>query len=328
MPLLRALRRFLLVHDPPRVDRVGIPRGKCVWCGDGGLSTEDVVGKQFIDLLDPGKVVRVFGEHRGTEKDVMRLRLRKRVCTPCNNEWMARLDDACIALMGESMKSGRGITLAPTDQRLLAFWATKIALLAELASRTKQKSSVRAPHTSRPTTSRTSTCTSRSAASHPGHKYGSARQTGTSTRFGINQVHSVSRSSRMNLWVTSRPSASVRCSSRYLATTSSRRRDPPNGCGRHPSPFPMSTAMSSSRSGSATTSLWVGPRLDALRPEVCERLQSGRFGTRSATHHHSRPTRSAASHHHARRGIPPPASRRITLPRSPKPRFGRSTVKG
>ena len=54
----------------------------------------------------------------------------KTVCNPCNNGWMSALEAECIPLIG-SMMQGVTVPLSEDQQRLVAVWATKTAMMMD-----------------------------------------------------------------------------------------------------------------------------------------------------------------------------------------------------
>jgi hypothetical protein len=102
------------------------------------LSEEHIIGQQFIkELALPGPFQhRVDGKAVGRPKNVLNITLDKRVCEKCNNEWMARMDDAVIEMLRPSLRLDDltgPISLDPASQRTVATWGVKIALLYALA---------------------------------------------------------------------------------------------------------------------------------------------------------------------------------------------------
>jgi hypothetical protein len=60
----------------------------------------------------------------------------RKVCQVCNNGWMSRLESAVRATMG-SLVNDLSLWLDEEQQRLLARWATKTAMVIEGAKQEK-----------------------------------------------------------------------------------------------------------------------------------------------------------------------------------------------
>lgn len=110
------------------------PFGTCVWgCGRRNFNKEHVVGRQIAKLLGlPSPVEMHVGGWIGRPEQSIRIVLKRRVCEPCNGTWMRQLDDHCVSVMGDSLRTGAEIDLGSEHLKLVATWATKVALLVEL----------------------------------------------------------------------------------------------------------------------------------------------------------------------------------------------------
>lgn len=111
----------------------------CVFCGSAGpLSDEDVVPRWIIRGLGLQGPAVLTLERTGTPPVVhrrmrrMKLLLRN-VCRKCNTTLMSTLENRVSALALPAMKGLAALSLSPTDQRLMATWATMKALLMERA---------------------------------------------------------------------------------------------------------------------------------------------------------------------------------------------------
>ena len=114
----------------------------CVFCGSfGPLTDEDVVPRWLPKLLGlTGRPAVMTTESLGKSATVvrrdqrMKLTLRA-VCRRCNNTWMSVLESRFKGICGPAIVGRKSMVLAPPEQRLVATWAVKTALLMELAYR-------------------------------------------------------------------------------------------------------------------------------------------------------------------------------------------------
>lgn len=111
---------------------------RCVFCGERRLSVEDALPLWISRLLlapSDRVAVRVF-ERVGNElpaprffRDSKQADVRvKQVCSPCNNGWMSRLEDAVQPWL-TPMLLGEPVELSAEVQRLVARWAVKTATM-------------------------------------------------------------------------------------------------------------------------------------------------------------------------------------------------------
>ncbi len=114
----------------------------CVFCGSPGpLSEEDVVPRWLPKLLGrTGRPAIMTTEALGTRATVVRRQQRMKltlhaVCRRCNNTWMSVLENRFKGLCGEAILGRTPMVLTPSEQRVVATWAVKTALLMELAYR-------------------------------------------------------------------------------------------------------------------------------------------------------------------------------------------------
>jgi hypothetical protein len=119
-----------------------MPR-QCIYCSQEGTSKEHVwpkwIRKHAAEVMgiDPANTQKYWGaqEQKGTPPTVhggrkggSRLTLTtKRICEPCNNNWMSQLEDDAIPLLTPVIE-GKSRQLSVPEQRVLAAWTTKTAL--------------------------------------------------------------------------------------------------------------------------------------------------------------------------------------------------------
>lgn len=58
----------------------------------------------------------------------------RRTCEPCNTGWMSDLENVTKVIVGPMVRGEHPVRLGLADQRLVALWAIKMALMLELAS--------------------------------------------------------------------------------------------------------------------------------------------------------------------------------------------------
>lgn len=136
-------------HDRrPKVPRRS--RHLCLFCGSRADSAEHVVAQQLARALGVPK--RQVTEHLSLsyaqpdpsasgsllKAQVVRRtglpssRREKVVCRSCNNGWMERLETRAVPLLS-SLARGETVELGEEDQKLLALWADKTAIVWEAA---------------------------------------------------------------------------------------------------------------------------------------------------------------------------------------------------
>jgi hypothetical protein len=104
----------------------------CVFCGGGPTTREHVYAKWLRDALP------IAGRFRTTDTEGQLLWEQetfdieaKVVCARCNNGWMSDLEAACGPLLTDPMLYGASLTLTPAQQRAVALWAIKTAVVLE-----------------------------------------------------------------------------------------------------------------------------------------------------------------------------------------------------
>src|SRR5438046_2705856 len=110
----------------------------CVFCGDDSrrLSDEHVFGNWIYRFFrnqlnaDLNGVTQLLDAEGGiTQYPMIPFQQRvKIVCEACNNGWMRRIEEGAQAFL-ERMMLGQMTRLRPPDQKKLATWAVKTALV-------------------------------------------------------------------------------------------------------------------------------------------------------------------------------------------------------
>lgn len=124
------------------------PQFKCPFCGGGGKRSKEHVWAQWLRgsraakaLLATSHGERIklpkmavgldgsgrfeFGQDAQVSVAEPLPHVTVPVCEPCNNEWMARLEDRAKAILLPFRKAGWPVRLSLTDLECLATWATK-----------------------------------------------------------------------------------------------------------------------------------------------------------------------------------------------------------
>lgn len=109
------------------------PSTECVWgCGRSDFTAEHVVGRGFANRLElPYPLAIVMGQHYRVQRK-LEIVVRDRVCDTCNRNWMKRLDDRMRFIMGGSITDAAPVGLTQDQQKRVARWAFKVALLLML----------------------------------------------------------------------------------------------------------------------------------------------------------------------------------------------------
>jgi hypothetical protein len=112
--------------------RCDVPR-KCIFDGGTPLTVEHAIPGWVHDYL-PGEGVLRHARGSGHEWNNKVLAVTvARVCDPCNSGWMSRLEERAKPLLIEPIQQQRRIW-TPREQRTVATWAFKTALMCGLAS--------------------------------------------------------------------------------------------------------------------------------------------------------------------------------------------------
>lgn len=108
--------------------------GACVWgCGRHNFTKEHVIGRQLVKALElPSPLTMHLGGWAGRSEQFIRIVLKRRICKICNETWMREVDDQFLSVIEDPLRRGTEIDLGSRDQKTVATWATKVALLLEL----------------------------------------------------------------------------------------------------------------------------------------------------------------------------------------------------
>jgi hypothetical protein len=90
----------------------------CAFCGSGAAFA--------TDLVWPAWILRRFPDH-GADQQMTD------VCESCTGGWMSRLDQSVAPLLDEPMLKRVSTNWTPAEQRTLALWAMKTAMVLELS---------------------------------------------------------------------------------------------------------------------------------------------------------------------------------------------------
>jgi hypothetical protein len=126
------------IRTAARHDRIPMeaapPFGACVWgCGRHNFTKEHVIGRQIVKVLElQSPLTMHLGGWEGRPEQFIRIVLKRRVCKICNETWMRQMDDQFVSVIGDTLRSGTEFDLEIVDQKIVATWATKVALLLEL----------------------------------------------------------------------------------------------------------------------------------------------------------------------------------------------------
>ena len=110
-------------------------RRRCVFCGAADLTLEHALPSWIPKRLGlTGPVTVRQGGAPVAQRQVLEVKIRA-VCGSCNKGWMADLEGRVSQLIGNSMRDGpTRFGLGPADQKVVATWAVKTALMLELAT--------------------------------------------------------------------------------------------------------------------------------------------------------------------------------------------------
>jgi hypothetical protein len=115
-------------------------KAECIFCSAPRV-TKEHVWPNWVKGLIPGDgpftVTTVSDAPGAVSRSWTKAELDvtvKRVCQPCNNGWLSRLEDEAKSLLTDIVQ-GRPVVLTPLDQERLAVWAYKTALILALTNR-------------------------------------------------------------------------------------------------------------------------------------------------------------------------------------------------
>jgi hypothetical protein len=105
--------------------------GFCAFCGGVDSTDEHVFPKwvsEELNKLAPMEMTTDYGK-----QSVRSLEMTTRICATCNNGWLSVLENDVRTVLAPLI-GGRERTLSVDEQRRLATWAAKTALMLDLAS--------------------------------------------------------------------------------------------------------------------------------------------------------------------------------------------------
>jgi hypothetical protein len=110
---------------------------RCVFCGSSGVSLEHVFPEWIVELLRDKLGSGGWTRTRRSEKWIQpKLEITvKRVCKPCNNGWMAELEDRARPILSPMIIAKHlPVELPIAAQLTTSRWAFKTALMADFIS--------------------------------------------------------------------------------------------------------------------------------------------------------------------------------------------------
>jgi hypothetical protein len=119
------------VSHPDELPPIHLPPGPddCLFCDrlDGARLTDEHVWSEWFQKALFARGARFPSYGRG--KETSPLGPTVRVCTDCNNQWMSVLENDAKPLILDMWR--RPMTLDPSEQEVLAAWATKTAIVLD-----------------------------------------------------------------------------------------------------------------------------------------------------------------------------------------------------
>jgi hypothetical protein len=119
-----------------------MPRKSCLFCGraDVKISNEHAWPNWVRALFPPGRTTVTSGPVEGEprrwiEKDDMGVRVNA-VCKVCNEGWMHALEASVKPVLSGPMQTGAATSMSAEQQKSVAAWAYKTAMVFELAGHT------------------------------------------------------------------------------------------------------------------------------------------------------------------------------------------------
>ena len=115
-----------------RCDGVSAMPRRCIFCGGTPLTKEHAIPSWVSDCL-PGEGVFTQRRESGAQWETQALQITvKRACLNCNTGWMSRLEGRAGSLLREPL-AGKTQRWSPTEQRRVATWMFKTALMMSLS---------------------------------------------------------------------------------------------------------------------------------------------------------------------------------------------------
>ena len=128
------------VKSRTKRERARPARPVCVFCGGSPITWEDVWPRWIGEYLGKAEVT-IEARNRQSMDEPHRLLYKKvklsfsakrrRVCAPCNNEWMSELENAVSPLLKMMFDEKIALVLSAAQQRTLATWTFKTALMLQ-----------------------------------------------------------------------------------------------------------------------------------------------------------------------------------------------------
>jgi hypothetical protein len=111
---------------PPSLDR-------CPFCGDEGVTEEHVIPQWLSRLLvERGDLIDKASVH--VPRRLKKVDLTVPCCETCNHEWLSVLENDVRPILAPMVRGENTRRLEPDQQRLLATWALKTAMMLDLTS--------------------------------------------------------------------------------------------------------------------------------------------------------------------------------------------------
>ena len=112
---------------------------RCLFCGQPGASVEHVFANWLAEVFGPETggfaLTRQHGRTK-TNRAVLGLTSRA-ACRRCNNEWMSGFETTVRPLLTSAIRGNPTRWVSPDDQRIVARWAFKTALMSDRTNRPK-----------------------------------------------------------------------------------------------------------------------------------------------------------------------------------------------
>jgi hypothetical protein len=103
----------------------------CMFCGGGPLTSEHVFARWLRDRMQVEGINVSDAEGRRLWSQGSFDIEANVVCGRCNSGWMSRLEGACRPILGDPILYGSTIHLHEHQQRTVAMWAVKTAMILE-----------------------------------------------------------------------------------------------------------------------------------------------------------------------------------------------------